>query len=155
MTPQLADIIAMREGRRPFMDLEWFAIDTDGSLAVFITSGFAAVPLCALADEGKFQALSAEIHHLPATSAVIPVYYPMAELAPSFVEFAAQGLYVYDWDHQISWYEPNLPYSLMARPQNPIHWKQLGNVPAPPDLPLHFEKSPHITIEQHFRELNV
>ncbi len=155
MTPQPADIIAMREGLRPFLDLEWFAKDEAGNLAVFTSAGFAAVPLCALKDVGNFQALTLAVQQLPATSASVPVYYPIDELDPSFAEFAAQGLYVYDWDHLISWYEPNLPYILMARPQNPIHWKQLGNVPAPTDLPLRFEASPRITIENHFSELNV
>jgi len=35
-----------------------------------------------------------------------------ARAVPSYVELTSNGLYVFDWDHSLGWYEKNRPYRL-------------------------------------------
>jgi len=143
-----------RRGHRPFADLEWFASDESGHIAAFVTAGFAAIPLCAFDRNLPFAALHQLIDRLSATSGALPVDQDQGR-NQSFVEFAAKGLFVYDWNHAFGSYHADLPYRLMTRPDRPIHASDLGLQNSLPMIPVAFEDHLEIVVERYFSKLNL
>lgn len=149
-----SEIACIREGMRPFSDIEWFACDSSGCLAAFVTAGFAAVPLCVFDRKLTFSELYDRVDALPASSKIEPVDIDQG-MNPFFVELAAKGLFVYDWNHTRGQYYPDLPYRLMTRPMQPLNITEVSLEGQIPTLPFAYSETPSIVIEAYFADLNL
>lgn len=148
------DIEDVRNGLRPFMDIEWYAQDLDGNIASLVTAGFAAVPLCVFKSLYSYEQIDSVIESLDADQQTIEIAQG-AHKVPTFVEVASKGLYVYDWDHNVSGYERMLPYRMQLKPEAPIHVSLNPILEAIPKLNLRFSETNEIVIEEFFAELNL
>lgn len=99
-------------------DCIWFAIDSTGALAAFITGGQGAIPVAALQSQRFFEH-EATILSLAETST-----YTMIRTVPtpdSFIQLASRGLYVFDAELCNDFQTPPTPrsYLLMTKPDQP------------------------------------
>jgi hypothetical protein len=83
-------------------EFDWFAVDGDGNIAMFATAGEGFVPEEVIRHLSQHDSLSEEI---PA---------PHTGTTQVFNDYAALGLYVFDWDL------PSGSYVLQASPSKPI-----------------------------------
>jgi hypothetical protein len=149
-----------REGRRPFSDFGWFAIDTDHCLAILTAAGSAAIPMAAFADEGDFRALDAHFLNGPPVTEAIIVHATEGDLS-HWTRYAEQGLFAYDWCHAVGQYAPRLPYKLVARPAVPATRAALpAKLQQAVDtvgvrMPFRFTDTTDIVVEDLFDRLNL
>jgi hypothetical protein len=84
------------------LDFEWFAIDREGRLALFVTAGEGFVPQSVASASDAISALSGTIET------------PHISTRQVWTDYGAVGLFVYDW------VIPNGPYGLVQAPSEPI-----------------------------------
>jgi hypothetical protein len=130
----------IREDEEPDVDLDWFAVDSQGSVGHFTTGGCGALPRSAAASRQDLDAVRAFVLGSPETtlaivnphrSASIRLFptvksEPVAPLRP-WTATAARGLYAYDFIDDRR--RRPRPYLLVARPELPLHADEL-----PPDI---------------------
>ena len=99
------------------IEFDWFAKDCDGNLALFATAG-----------EGFFPA-SVEAHHEKHICISESLYSPNIGTNSVWIDYAALGLFVFDWDL------PGGPYKLRATPMRQASAELVANIDAVPQLP--------------------
>ena len=99
------------------IESDWFARDADGNIALFATAG-----------EGFFPS-SAAAHHANHTAISESIPSPNTGTDKVWSDYAAVGLYVFDWDL------PGGPYKLRAAPLKPASQELISDVEAVPQLP--------------------
>lgn len=108
-SPMLADLRGI--------EFDWFAVDSDGNVALFATAG-----------EGFFPESVADHHDMhAAVSESIPA--PRTGTAEVWLDYASVGLYVFDWAL------PGGPYERRASPICELHSAIKNQVLAVPQLP--------------------
>jgi hypothetical protein len=109
MSPMLADLRGI--------EFDWFAVDSDGNVALFATAG-----------EGFFPENVAEHHAMHSyVSESLPA--PRSGTAEVWLDYASVGLYVFDWAL------PGGPYQRRASPTCELHSAIRKQVFALPQLP--------------------
>jgi hypothetical protein len=100
-------------------EFDWFAIDGDGDIAMFSTAGEGFVPEEVLRHLSQHDGLSEEI--------------PTPHTGQNEVwnDYAALGLYVFDWDL------PGGPYVLQASPSKPMTREFYFKVRSISELPVY------------------
>jgi len=99
------------------IDYYWIAMDQDGYLGVFNTSGYGEIPIQALAEDmiPIWDVPEVLCEQLPIVSEVNLLAEPFSQLyIDKLTGFASRGLFVYEW----SW--DHRKYELAAYPVNPI-----------------------------------
>ena len=99
------------------IEFDWLARDADGNIALFATAG-----------EGFFP-LSVTTHYASHTSITEAIPSPNAGTEKVWGDYAAVGLYVFDWNL------PGGPYKLRATPLNQARPELIADVEAVPQLP--------------------
>lgn len=99
------------------IEFDWFAIDSDGNLALFATAG-----------EGFFPQSVAE-HHTNHSSLSESLPAPHAGTSEVWSDYAALGLHVFDW------VLPGGPYEMRASPTCLVSRKLQKEIMAVPELP--------------------
>lgn len=99
------------------IEFDWFAKDSDGNLALFATAG-----------EGFFPT-SVEAHHTKHMSISESLPSPNIGTKSVWSDYAALGLYVFDWDL------PGGPYKLRATPMKQASSELVSDIEAVPQLP--------------------
>lgn len=148
------ELECVRQGMRPFSDVEWFATDSAGNLAAFVTAGLGPVPLCVFEQELSLIGLHTRVDALPAISTTEPVDRAQGT-NPSFVRLAAKGFFVYDWNHARGRYCANLPYRLTTRPRSPLKISGSTFNGLLPELTVRFSDATGIVVEDLFTNLNL
>jgi hypothetical protein len=126
----------IRGEEEPQLDLDWFALDSQGSVGHFTTGGCGALPRSAAASREDLDLVRTYVLACPETtsaiinpnrSASIRLFASVkpeaaASLRP-WTATAARGLYAYDFIDDRR-HRPR-PYLLVARPELPLHADEL------------------------------
>lgn len=99
------------------IEFDWLASDTDGNIALFATAG-----------EGFFPAPVAT-HHAKHSAITETIPSPNTGTEKVWSDYAAVGLYVFDWDL------PGGPYKLRATPMKQASSELVADIEAVPQLP--------------------
>lgn len=99
------------------IEFDWFAADNDGNLALFVTAG-----------EGFFSGAVAE-HHADHTALSDSLPAPRTGTQDVWKDYAALGLYVFDWAL------PGGPYEKRASPSCTVSHDLKARIMAIPELP--------------------
>ena len=108
-----------KEGQRPCNEFDWFAIDSKGEVACFITAGFAFVPKLVFRDKETLWKIYNYFYKEPEDYAYIHKISSLMEYDVS--HYATKGLYSYDNPSDI-----DKPYQLIRSPKTPIHVSELS-----------------------------
>lgn len=116
-------------------EIDWFAIDSDGELALFATAGFGFIPSSVVVALAKHQEV---VRTIPTPS--------LGSLAV-WDDYCQHGLHVYDWQHNGG------PYTRVRLKHTAVesHLKEL--IESIPDLPLfsgHFVDAPSFDCADSF-----
>jgi hypothetical protein len=98
-------------------EFDWFALDSEGNLALFATAGEGFIP----AEVASFFPMH------DAVSESLPA--PHTGTAQVWSDYAAQGLFVFDWDL------PGGPYIRRAVPSWPLHGGLRARIMAIQNIP--------------------
>jgi hypothetical protein len=126
----------IREEEEAELDLDWFALDSQGAVGHFTTGGCGALPRSAAASREDLDAVRAYVLGTPEiTSAIVNANRsasirlfpsvkpePAAALRP-WTATAARGLYAYDYIEDRR--RRPRPYLLVARPELPLRADEL------------------------------
>ncbi len=112
------------KGLRPYSDFMWFAIDSNGHIAALTCAGFAAIPLLVFRAKAQYFSCFNYFLSLPRSSDII-VHKSIYATLTDWLEMAGRGLFAYDWDAGLGWYEAEKPYSLLASPKHPLTFSEL------------------------------
>lgn len=107
-----------RKGFRPGAELDWFAVDSKGHLACFITAGFALVPKIVFRDKEMLWKVYNYFYEEPEDYRFIRKTSSLLEYDVSL--YSKRGIYSYDNPSDI-----NKPYELTRSPKIPIHVSSL------------------------------
>jgi hypothetical protein len=99
------------------IEFDWLAKDADGNIALFATAGEGFIPN------------SAADHHENHTAISESIPSPNTGTEKVWSDYAAVGLYVFDWDL------PGGPYKLRAVPLKPASPELISAVEAVPQIP--------------------
>jgi hypothetical protein len=99
------------------MEFDWFAADSDGNLALFATAGEGFVPK------------SAAKHHAQHVALSDPLPTPRMGTPEVWKDYAALGLYVFDWNL------PGGPYEKRESPIAEVSHELRARIMAIPALP--------------------
>ncbi len=111
------------------IDCGWLCIDSAGNVGIFITAGVAPIPIHVLkVPDMAIEDVEASVLNLPKRSAVqLLITVPTPD---SFVDLAARGLYVYDWQDAHRTQQDSIgAYVAVATPIHPLKFNEL-----PPNL---------------------
>lgn len=107
-----------QRGWRPCHEFDWFAVDSKGAIACFITAGFALVPKLVFRDKEILWRIYNYFYKEPEDYAYVRKTSTLMEYDVSL--YASKGLYSFDNPSDI-----NQPYHLVRSPQTPIHVSDL------------------------------
>ena len=126
----------IREDEEPAHDLDWFALDAQGSVGHFTTGGCGALPRSAATSRDDLATVHSYILSLPEIGAgLLNVDWlkglrlaPSASITPreNFREWtasAARGLYAFDYMEDLR--RRPRPYRVVARPEVPLKADEL------------------------------
>lgn len=102
-----------REGLRPGAELDWYAVDSQGQISCFITSGFAFVPKLVFRDKETLWNIYNHFYEEPVDYTDVRKTSSLWEYDVSL--YAEKGLYSYDNPS-----DANKPYELVRIPKQPI-----------------------------------
>lgn len=103
-------------------EFDWFAVDSEGNVAIFATAGEGFMPESVVEFYTQHESVSESIDT------------PNTGTAEVWGDYAAQGLYVFDWDL------PGVPYIRQASPIGAMNQKLKSKIHAIIKLP-HFSGS--------------
>lgn len=137
-----------KKGWRPSHEFDWFALDSKGEVACFITAGFALVPKLVFRDKETLWKIYNYFYEEPEDYAYVRKTSSLMEYDVS--HYAAKGLYSYDNPSDIG-----KPYQLIRSAKTPIHVSELpseiGEWLEPLTLrELSFADSSTIDMSKHF-----
>lgn len=112
------------QGFRPFSDFEWFAIDSNGHIAYLTSAGFGAIPLVVFRSKPEYFNCANYFEVSPEQSDYT-LHQDVPYKVTSWINAAKRGLYGYDWDCGLGWYEVGKPYRLFASPNQPLTFSEL------------------------------
>jgi hypothetical protein len=145
-------------GLRPFSDFEWFAVDSNDHIAFITSAGFAAIPLVVFRSKEQYFHCVSYFENLPKQSDYT-LQQDVSYKLTSWIDSAKRGLFAYDWDWHLSWYETDKPYRLIASPNRPLTFSELPTEVQDYLFPirftaLNFAKANEFFTESHFPENN-
>ena len=88
------------------LEFDWYAVDTEGHIALFASAGYGLVPDAVFAHFDAQQAIGEQLLQFAGVS-------PRASLQQQSQAFAARGIYTYDWTATYG------PYQRYAVPSEP------------------------------------
>jgi hypothetical protein len=104
-------------------DYEWFATDSAGHVAVFITAGVGPIPISILKARELADAFAEAVWKMPARGkAKMLVSLPTPD---DFIHFASRGFFAYDWHDVHATFFKTYRYQMFSRPGTPIHISEL------------------------------
>jgi hypothetical protein len=105
---------AHQKGWRPSNEFDWFALDSKGEIACFMTAGFALVPKLVFRDKEILWKIYNYFYKEPEDYAYVRKTSSLLEYDVS--HYAAKGLYSYDNPSDIQ-----KPYRLIRSPEISLH----------------------------------
>lgn len=106
-------------------DLEWLAVDLDGSIAVFTTGGRGPLPIKGY-EEYSREEFSDTVWELPKTSS----YELLVDLPrpDDYIQLSEKGFFTYDWAdvHRVD--GKHNRYELQSRPTKPLKLDKLPSI---------------------------
>ncbi|MGH2605456.1 MAG: hypothetical protein ACRDG5_02590 [Anaerolineales bacterium] len=145
----MKDIEFTRDAYRG-LDLEWFAVDRQGAIAI-LTTGYGDIPRAVFESQEKHRRLVDFFASRPEASEARavdrPAGWPGADLN---LQEARRGLYSYDHTS----YSTLDPYELIAQPVTPLALAALPDEIRTLLRPFHFERlefdtTPRILVQEH------
>lgn len=135
-------------GSRPCNEFDWFAVDSKGEIACFMTAGFALVPKSVFRDKETLWKIYSYFYKEPEDYVYVRKISSLMEYDIS--HYATQGLYSYDNPSDI-----NELYELIRSPEIPVHISELSAEIREWLEPLTikeltFANSPKIDIDRYF-----
>ncbi|MEP7036766.1 MAG: hypothetical protein ABI891_00345 [Acidobacteriota bacterium] len=125
------------QGLRPFSDFEWFAIDSNGHIAFLTSAEFAAIPLVVFRSKEQYLGCVNYFENLSEQSDYT-LRQDVSYKLTSWINAAKCGLFAYDWDCGLGWYETGKPYRLLVSPNKPLIFSELPSEVQEYLLPIRF-----------------
>ena len=141
------------QGLRPFSDFEWFAVDPSGHIAFITSAGFAAVPLVVFRSKQQYFHCVSYFENLPEQCDYV-LRQDVSYKLTSWIDAAKRGLYAYDWNWHLGWYEADKPYRLITSPEGPLMFSELPNEIQEYLFPIRFNAINFAETNEFFTETN-
>ena len=109
------------------LDVEWYAVDSQGNIAVFCSAGEGSLPEFVCEDAGRTDVLAEYFAGREITSGSVLLVHRPARAAQVAREFSGRGLYYFDADDGTGAEVCALRtyYTKQAYPQKPLRYGQL------------------------------
>ena len=100
------------------LDVEWYAVDRSGNIAVFLSAGNGNLPEFVCADYDKLDSLATYFDALPKNTESILHFHSTEKAEQVAMDFSDKGLYYFDADL-------NRFYTKRSSPKNPLKFGML------------------------------
>ena len=107
------------------LDVEWYAVDRSGNIAVFLSAGNGNLPEFVCADYDKTESLAAYFDTLPKNTESILHFQSTAKAEQVAMDFSDKGLHYFDADLNHFYTKLSSPKKPLTFGMLPPHIKQL------------------------------